>query len=86
MRKILYSILLILVIQHNVFATKLVNENCLPCDQATLLQPQEILELMKEIDQWHINDASHLYKEYQFPDFVGAINFANKVTEISEKE
>ena len=35
---------------------------------------------------WCLNDVGHFYKEYFFKDFREAMDFANKVAELAEKE
>ena len=45
-------------------------------------------ELMTQLDGWEIVDKKavlQLSKTYDFPDFVKAIHFANKVAELAEK-
>ncbi|MDN5247964.1 MAG: 4a-hydroxytetrahydrobiopterin dehydratase [Wolbachia endosymbiont of Tyrophagus putrescentiae] len=50
------------------------------------LSPEEVSQLMKELDGWLINSRGHLYKEYKFSDFASAMDFANKVSKIAERE
>jgi 4a-hydroxytetrahydrobiopterin dehydratase len=54
---------------------------------ATALTSQQANDLLKELPKgWTLNPAGHLYKEYKFDDFMGALNLANKMGEIAEKE
>ena len=66
----------------------LLDKTCTPCwggvaPLATDIAYKLLLELG---GGWIINELGQLYKEYQFSDFVGAMNFANKIAEIAETE
>ena len=44
-------------------------------------------ELLAELDQgWSLNSEGHLERSYGFGNFVEAMAFANKVTDIAEAE
>ena len=44
-------------------------------------------ELLAELDSgWELNAASHLERQFGFGNFVEAMDFANRVTEIAEAE
>ncbi len=64
------------------------NKSCIPCsDGVPPLTDQECKDLMKQLSPgWTINKAGHLHKEFTFKDFMGAMNLANKVAAIAEKE
>jgi len=68
--------------------TCLSKKHCTPCQgKAPPLSKQIISELLLKLgNDWSINDASHLYKVYLFNDFADAMNFANAVSIIAEKE
>ena len=46
----------------------------------------EKLPVELEKKGWGLNDVGHFYKEYLFKDFREAMNFANKVAKLAEKE
>lgn len=64
------------------------NKSCIPCSGGVPpLSDQECKDLMKQLSKgWTINKAGHLHKEFIFKDFMGAMNLANKVAAIAEKE
>lgn len=66
----------------------LVNKTCSPCQGGVPpLENKDIKKFLKELTNgWTLNAAGHLYKEYLFKDFRGPMAFANKITEIAEKE
>ncbi|MBS0271693.1 MAG: 4a-hydroxytetrahydrobiopterin dehydratase [Proteobacteria bacterium] len=66
----------------------LVNKSCSPCQGGVPpLEEKNIKRLLQELgNKWSLNETDHLYKEYLFKDFREAMAFANRVTEIAEKE
>lgn len=66
----------------------LVNKSCSPCQGGVPpLEDRKIRELLEELNnEWLLNSAGHLYKEYSFKNFKGPMTFANKITEIAEEE
>jgi 4a-hydroxytetrahydrobiopterin dehydratase len=65
----------------------LINKVCIPCQGGMpALSSEQIEELLKEVKNWQINDHGHLYKPYEFTDFMGAMNFANNIAILAEKE
>lgn len=70
------------------FEECLVNKSCSPCQGGVPpLEEKNIKRLLQELgNKWGLNEAGHLYKEYLFKDFREAMAFANRVTEIAEKE
>ncbi|MDP3935437.1 MAG: 4a-hydroxytetrahydrobiopterin dehydratase [Alphaproteobacteria bacterium] len=66
----------------------LIDKACVPCqggipplslDQATQL-------LSKLGNNWSLNESGYLSKTYSFQDFITAMEFANKIATLSEKE
>lgn len=49
-----------------------------------MLTLQEVSKLMEKLDNW-VLDGQSIVKETEFPDFKSAIEFVNKVAEVSEK-
>lgn len=68
--------------------TCLVDKTCTPCQGGVPpLSTNKVQKFLQEVgNNWGINKEEHLYKEYTFKDFKNAMDFANKVAEISEKE
>ena len=63
-------------------------KSCLPCEGNTsALTKIEAENLLKQLAKnWQIQAAGHLYKEYKFFNFMGAMDFANEIARIAEKE
>ena len=68
--------------------TYLLDKNCTPCQGGVPpLSAERVSRLLSQLgDGWSINELGQLYKEYQFGNFIEAMNFANKLAEIAEKE
>lgn len=64
------------------------DKKCIPCEGGIPpLEKKEIDKLLSELqNEWIVNGSGHLYKKYKFPDFMQAIEFANKIAEIAEHE
>ena len=70
------------------FHSCLISKVCTPCQGGVSPLDYELLSrLLLELNNgWIINDNGHLYKEFYFNNFIEAMNFANKLAELSEKE
>jgi len=66
----------------------LANKVCLPCHGDMPVLTQEVAEkLLTELgSNWLINQSGHLYKQFKFADFMRAMNLANAIAEIAERE
>lgn len=66
----------------------LADQQCIPCRGGVPpLAPERARALLAELDEgWTLNDAGHLWRRYEFPNFATAIAFANGVGEIAERE
>ena len=67
---------------------KLTEGKCEPCSGNTpKLSHQEISKFLAKLNQWAVNDNQEMiFKKFKFNNFQKALNFANKVGEISENE
>jgi 4a-hydroxytetrahydrobiopterin dehydratase len=61
---------------------------CVPCQGGiSSLNEQEVRKLLAELQgSWEINTPGHLYKKFEFSDFVSALNFVNQIGNIAERE
>jgi 4a-hydroxytetrahydrobiopterin dehydratase len=51
------------------------------------LDPKHIISLLSELQSgWQINPQGYLCHNYEFPDFMQALNFAQVIGQIAEKE
>ena len=67
---------------------KLSEKKCIPCHGGIPpLEQKEIDKLLSELSsEWLINEFGHIYKICTFLNFVDAVSFANKITDIAEQE
>jgi len=67
--------------------SKLSNRECIPCRGGVPpLRGTEITELLKELDAWDVEKEHHLLKNYKFKDFAEALEFVNRVGQLSEQQ
>ena len=69
----------------------LVKKKCVPCEGGAIpFDITEIHKYQKKVDGWDIlkneKNIFHLYKKYDFKNFIESQIFINKVGEISENE
>ena len=66
----------------------LTEKKCIPCEGGIPpLSNEEIEPLMNEIDEnWACLHEHHIERDFQFPDFVSALQFVNDAGEICEQE
>ncbi|HSM13833.1 MAG TPA: 4a-hydroxytetrahydrobiopterin dehydratase [Thermoanaerobaculia bacterium] len=64
-------------------------KECIPCKGGVPpLTGEELARLLAELgpNGWRVVDGHHLEKEYEFPDFVSALAFVNRVGELAEEQ
>ncbi len=63
-------------------------KHCVPCEGgAKPLTMQQVKELLKQVDGWApVEDGKCIVKQFKFGDFKEAMDFANKITPIAERE
>lgn len=67
----------------------LLKKKCVACEGKDIkpLDRTGAGEYMAQISGWVLSeDAKQISKEYKFRDFIGAINFVNRVADIAESE
>ena len=63
----------------------LADQECVPCKGGIPpLTEGEITPLLSQLEGWQVVEAHHLSKEFQFPNFVKALDFVNRVGELAE--
>jgi len=51
------------------------------------LNKEEAFKLMEQVEGWNLtDDFKMIFKEYKFKDFIGAINFVDRVADVAEME
>lgn len=66
----------------------LADQKCIPCRGGVPpLSDERTQELLTELgDSWTLDSDGHLSREFEFGNFVEALEFANRVGEIAEAE
>jgi 4a-hydroxytetrahydrobiopterin dehydratase len=68
------------------FETDLASRKCVPCSGGTpRLAGEELQRLEAQVPGWRVVDGHQLERSFSFPDFKGALAFANKVGDIAEE-
>jgi 4a-hydroxytetrahydrobiopterin dehydratase len=70
--------------------TPLADQRCVPCKKGTPpLTAKRVAPLMAALDGWALEEAvghQQLVKSFRTRDFVGAVEFVNRITPIAEAE
>ncbi len=67
--------------------SELASKTCVPCRGGVPpLQGAELEKLKKQLPGWEIVREHHLHRRYDFPDFVQALAFVNRVGEVAEQQ
>lgn len=76
------------MVQDKVFNFNLAEKECVPCKGGIpALTEVAAKEFLKQTPLWELRDnATKLFRDFQFKNFVKALEFVNKVGEISEQE
>ena len=65
----------------------LIHRNCVPCRGGVLPLKGEAIEgLLREVTAWKAMEEHHLVKSFRFKNFKTALDFVNRVGELSERE
>lgn len=66
----------------------LADKQCLPYQNDIMpLNKHEINKLLDQLqNHWKVISSGHVYKRYEFNNFIDAMEFANKVAIIAERE
>ena len=66
----------------------LLQKKCVPCEGGALpLTTEEANKYLREVDGWSIvADGKKISKDFKFTDFIGAINFVERVSDVAEME
>jgi 4a-hydroxytetrahydrobiopterin dehydratase len=65
----------------------LADQQCLPCKGGTPpLSQEEYAPLLDQLCGWEVLGGTKLRKGFKFKDFVDAVAFVNRITEVAEAE
>ena len=68
---------------------ELLKKKCIPCEGLGMkpFTREEAEKYLPDVPGWELSDDTlKISKEFKFKDFIGAINFVNKVAEVAESE
>ena len=67
---------------------ELLKKKCVPCEGGALpLDKVQAEKYMHMVPGWELSeDGKNITKTFKVKDFIGAINFVNKISEIAESE
>jgi 4a-hydroxytetrahydrobiopterin dehydratase len=64
----------------------LIEKKCVPCEGGVEpFEQEQINAMLLETPGWEVKDG-HLYREFEFNNFVTAMEFLNKVADLAESE
>ena len=67
--------------------TALAKKECVPCKGGQPpLEGDQVTRLQREVPDWNVIDEHHLSRSIQFPDFVTALRFVDRVGELAEEQ
>ncbi|MEX2091006.1 MAG: 4a-hydroxytetrahydrobiopterin dehydratase [Candidatus Paceibacterota bacterium] len=66
----------------------LLKKKCVPCEGGAMpLSRKEAEDYLAEVPGWTLSeDGKKISKEFKFRDFIGAINFVERVADVAEME
>ena len=66
----------------------LLKKKCVPCEGgAKPLNRADVQDYLDEVSDWAMDDeGKKISKQFKFKDFIGAINFVERVADIAEME
>ena len=65
----------------------LLQKKCVPCEGiGKAFTKKEVQAYLKKVENWEIKESKKIEKLFKFKNFVQAMDFANKITEIAEQE
>lgn len=66
---------------------ELIHKSCTPCQKGRVPLSGDALEpFLKQLKGWKVVEERLLEKEYDFPDFQKALDFANQIGKVAEAE
>ena len=67
--------------------SSLAAKHCVPCRGGTPpLKGAELEKFRQELPDWKVVEEHHLEKNFTFPDFKSALEFANRIGAVAEQE
>ena len=65
----------------------LASKTCVPCKGGVPpLKGEQLTSLEKQLPDWKVVEEHHLFKIFQFPNFITALQFVNRVGALAEEQ
>jgi 4a-hydroxytetrahydrobiopterin dehydratase len=66
----------------------LLKKKCIPCEAGSMdpFTEEEARNYMPDVPGWEMQGGKAIWREYKFKDFIGAVNFINRVADVAEME
>ncbi len=65
----------------------LADQKCIPCHGGTPpLTADQIATFSPQVPDWRVENAHNLRRKYTFPNFLEALSFVNRVSELAEEQ
>ena len=66
---------------------ELADKTCVPCrGNVPPLKGEQLVSLAGQLDHWQVMEAHHIFKRFQFPDFITALRFVDRVGALAEEQ
>jgi 4a-hydroxytetrahydrobiopterin dehydratase len=67
--------------------SNLASKTCVPCRGGVpALKGEELGALAHQVPLWQVVNEHHLVRKFEFPDFLKALTFVNRVGEVAEQQ
>ena len=67
--------------------SKLASKTCVPCrEDVPALKGAALSALKKKLPGWKVVKGHHLLRRFEFPDFLKALAFVNRVGKVAEQQ
>ena len=75
------------VINFFIIMNTLSSEKCIPCEGgAPPLAQEEVEKLLPNAAGWQQEDCKKIWREFEFKNFVKAVDFINRIADVAEYE
>ncbi|MCH7813328.1 MAG: 4a-hydroxytetrahydrobiopterin dehydratase [Planctomycetes bacterium] len=62
-------------------------KQCVPCQGGVPpLKGPDLAQMHEQVRDWEVVDEHHLAKQFEFPDFVQALAWVNRIGELAEQQ
>ena len=67
--------------------SELASKTCVPCRGGVPpLKGEQLALLEKQVEGWQVVEEHHIVKHFQFPDFITALQFVDRVGALAEEQ